>query len=107
MAGRSLDEVEAKYLATRYTCEALRIKLRRSGARERAEGLKKAMGLLCAELRRLLASEGRDRVSSVFPSELLSRSIEELEAECRRNAERLSREEGSRAASLILELLAP
>ena len=105
MAGRSLDEVEAKYLATRYACEALRIKLRRSGAREKAGRLKEAMSLLCAELRRVLAAEGRSRVSTVFPSELLGRSLEELEAECRRSAERLSREEGSRAASLILELL--
>ena len=96
--------LESRYLEARYSCEALRIRLRRSGRGEAADRLKRAMTLLCAELRRLLAEEGRDRVGSVFPRELLDQPLGALAERCRSAAERLAGE-GSRAAGMILEAL--
>ena len=60
--------------------------------------LGEGISVLCAELRALLAREGRDRVSRVFPSELLEKDLEWLARRCLEAAGRL---EGSRGARLL------
>lgn len=95
-------ELEDAYLDVRYFCEAYRVRIRGTPA---AEELRKGLDMLCGELRGLLAREGRDRVTRVFPRELLEKSTGELERLCVEAARRLYRLTGSRAAQLILEAL--
>jgi len=100
-----VSSVEELYLGVRYPCEALRIKLRRTGQREAAERLGSVLRGLCAELRAYLARQGRDRVSSTFDPRFLERPIESLREECLASARRLARATGSSAAVMILEVL--
>ena len=99
------DPTEKAYLETRYTCEALRILLRRSGYKEKAKALSSAMKQLCAELRAHLARQGRDRVASTFDPSLLQTPITTLLEDCRAKAERLYRQTGSKAARIIIETI--
>lgn len=98
---------EEDYLEARYACGALRVKARRAGLDEAARVLGEGISVLCAELRALLAREGRDKVSRVFPSELLERGLDELARMCLESARRLEGSRGgailARGASLVLE----
>lgn len=98
---------EEDYLEARYACGALRVKAKRAGLAEAARVLGEGISLLCAELRALLAREGRDRVSRPFPSGLLERDLEELARLCRESAGRLEGSRGGamleRGAALVLE----
>ncbi len=97
----SAVSLEDAYLDARYACGALRIVAKRAGRLEEAKMLGEGITLLCAELRRLLAREGRDKVSRPFPSELLGESLDYLAKECLEASRRLQAAAGSRAAEIL------
>ncbi len=102
---QELERLERLYLDARYSCTALQaVEARRLG-REKTRRLKEALDQLCLELRSILREAGRDRVSTVFPRELLAKPRGELHSLCRGSAEKLLRETGSKAAKMILEAL--
>ncbi len=98
-------DVERLYLETRYSCEALRIRYKRSGNEKLSVGLKEAMSLLCSELRAILAKEGKDKVSVPFPVSLLELDTNQLYRKCVESAKQLYMVQNSMAAEKILELL--